>query len=307
MRIHAALVATVFLSVAGVASADELPFNPYEKATVGDWVAFKTTIKTTTGVGSTSQSATNVLEVSKINGDEVTVAGVIEGSVKVFSRKKAPTILEYMGSPPSGKVDKVETKDEKKKVGGKEFDCKAVTFRLVGGGEVNGTFWFSQDVKVTGFVALNATGSHEHMEIETLGYGTKEKTLWGMTREAADKLVREAGAARDGSEKKPPGEKAEKAEKPAEKPAKKATNPKLANKVSVNLREISLQSGLELVLKMAGADLKVLFEDGVDSKKKVSVDAEDRSVADVLDGVVAQAGYVWETKGDTIVIKKAGE
>src|SRR5262249_24961181 len=149
------------------------PFNPFEKAAVGDWVAFKTTFKS----GEHENKNANLLEVTKIEEDTVYITSSRGGSVKKFSTKKPPTILEFMGGPPSAKVEDLTTKDEKKTLGGKEFDCKVVSFKMTGRDAIEATYVFCPEMKVTGFFSLTNTSTKKNkssMQLEVVAFGTKE-------------------------------------------------------------------------------------------------------------------------------------
>lgn len=83
-------------------------------------------------------------------------------------------------SPPSTvqKVDEVV--DEKLTVGGETFECKKLTF-VSDGASRKWTVWLSPKVKAYGVVAVKLVKRQRVTETTLVGYGTKEKTLWGKT------------------------------------------------------------------------------------------------------------------------------
>jgi hypothetical protein len=183
-----ALAAALLVAAGGPASGrdDEnpaepprAPINAAEKAEAGDWCALRVTLNER-GLVSAS---TTVLEVAAVESDAVSVRSA-SGEVKVLSKKTAPTLAEAIGLPRRGKLAGVKVTDEKHAAGGKEFACKRVAFEVRGGDPYAGAAWFSEDVKVTGLVAMKTKGTGEgnsglSIELELLGYGTRDRTIWG--------------------------------------------------------------------------------------------------------------------------------
>lgn len=272
----------------GVADPSLAPFNPFEKAEVGDWLAFRTTVTE----GDKKDSNVNILEVTRIEGDDVSVTSTRGGTAKMFSKARTPTLVALLGGPASWKLAEATLTDVKRTVSGREFDCKQVAFKIEGRKPTEGTFWFCADVKVTGFVAMEVVNGKaddakkSRVELEVVGFGSKDKDLFGLSREDADKAVK-------GPEKKKARNK----------------NPKLEEtKVTCQLSNVDLKTALEMVISHGGSGVQVEFGEGVDPAHKVTIDVQDRTLADVFDIVVGGAGYSWEATGpDTILVKKAAK
>lgn len=279
MKLGALVVGVVLLGVAGAARGDDtIPFNPFEKAAVGDWFAFRTTV---TKDGKKDGDST-LVEVSAIDGDKVILKNGEGGSPGPFSRTKAPTIAQIVGGVGDGKIVDVKTKDDKVTRGGKEFDCKLLTFKLEGEESAEGSFWFCPEVKVLGFVTMKANGSGKQnagttIEMEVLGYGTKEKSLWGLTRAEAEKAVK----------------------------AKRETVHLLDVAVTCSVKAVSLETALAELFKAAGGRFKAELSEGVDGKKKVSLDVKELTLEKALEKLLEGSGYFYEVQNPTtIAIKK---
>lgn len=280
------------------------PFNPVEKAEVGDWIAFKQTRR----MGDQEQSATSFMTVSKVDGDSVEVKSGVGGETRTFSKSKTPGAAELIGAPAETRTkDAKTTKDAKQTAGGKEFVCTLVEFRIDEARvTLESKIWFHPDVKVLGFARMRTKQVAEkaglEIEIETLGYGTKDKTLWGMSLAEAEKA---AGAVRDDDAPKtdaapkkddePKKEKAPKAEKPKKGGVLDAT-------VTCQVEDCPLESVLEMLIAQAGASIKLEFAKGADANKPVTINAQKITLADAFELAVAKAGYKYEALEGKIVV-----
>jgi hypothetical protein len=80
--------------------------------------------------------------------------------------------------------------DEKVQLGGKTFECKKVAF-VSEGGEKKWTVHLSPEVKGSGLVKARVARGEQTMELELVGFGTKEKALFGKTAEEFAKTAAE--------------------------------------------------------------------------------------------------------------------
>jgi hypothetical protein len=198
----AALVATAAAQDEKKPESPAAPFNPVEKAEVGDWLAYRATVKD----DKNKEVTTVLLEVTKVAGDDVTVKSTESMFEQVFSKKKTCTLHELTGAPSEAPITDVKVKDDKKKVGDKEFACKLVTFKIGGTDPVEASLWLSPDVKVNGLVAMDGKGTGKEnaalkIELEIVGYGAKDKTTWGKSRADVEKVQKDEKEQREKAEK----------------------------------------------------------------------------------------------------------
>ncbi|MEZ0228016.1 MAG: hypothetical protein ACAI25_05275 [Planctomycetota bacterium] len=175
-----------------------LPWNPVENAKEGDWTVFSCHIT----AGDKIEKRVQTWRVTKVGDKVVSIeqaAGADGGSETIeLPAKEPPTIAKFCDVG-SEKVMDLETTDEKRTVGNREFTCKKLSFRTYDGQRIlRATLWLSKDVKGSGVVGIHLEGDLAEpaggkaiVDFEVAGFGTKDKTEFGKTRA---ELAREIGA-----------------------------------------------------------------------------------------------------------------
>jgi hypothetical protein len=179
------------------------PFNPFSNAKAGDWAAFVAEA----GNGKEIEKAPYGYEISAVGTASVTIQHSVYDGGEVHCKettvsidvKMPPSALDFiqslMGISKTGRVVReFKIEDEKHMVGGREFACKKITWRMPGFCARGGvTVWLSSAVKGTGLVELEIKlDNGTTMRSELVGYGTKGKAEWGETVEGlAAKLTKE--------------------------------------------------------------------------------------------------------------------
>jgi len=169
-RLFACLLA---LAAAPCASgADEE--NPYKKAKVGDFAAYKMTTK----VGGFNVEGTVTQTVAAKDDKEVTIktSGKVMGMDIPSQEQKIDLTKPYdptkAALPPGteAKVEKLKDGTEKLKAAGKEYDCKWETYKIkakAGGQEIEADVkaWMSKDLPLL-VVKMEMTGDVMGMKME---------------------------------------------------------------------------------------------------------------------------------------------
>ncbi len=167
----------------------EAPFNPYANVTPGDWVCMVVRAKYdgdagkdaypsisvwtwTVGDATTDDSAAILLATNPaIEG--------LNGTTKPADRKNTPK-LENDFFPIFDKAVDATFEDDKKTLGDREFACRKVSLSSA---DTKLAAWFSSDVKVKGLVWVTQSSpvekAVETLDLELVGFGTKETVVWG--------------------------------------------------------------------------------------------------------------------------------
>ncbi|MEZ0230130.1 MAG: hypothetical protein ACAI25_16020 [Planctomycetota bacterium] len=195
MRTHLAAVLAVTLACPLASAQDapakdtttKLPFNPFADAKAGDW----STVVMVAAAGGQKRTAIWTWRVLSV-GDDGAVkvqheyAGRkdgVEHKGNPLSTKEAPTFARFF----SEAIQDVQAPaDEKATVDGKNFECKKVVFASENGSK-KWTVLLAPEVKGSGLVTARVARGDQTMELNVVGFGTKEKTLWGKTAEQAMK------------------------------------------------------------------------------------------------------------------------
>ncbi len=158
--------------------AAKLPWNPFAEATAGDWTACKVR-----GLdGSVVAAAT--WTIAKVEGEKVTVQrvttkeadGETESADFTFSTKEAPTIEKYLelhgprGVRPKAAVERTKV----------ETPCgegEKLSFAFTA--SLKASVVVARTVKGTGLVSTSVDAGRGSSALETVGHGSKDKTIWG--------------------------------------------------------------------------------------------------------------------------------
>ncbi len=210
MLARAVLVALVVLLPA-VAAAQEkdtttkLPLNPFVDAKEGDW---SVVVMTAAAGSGPRKSAIWTWRVASVGEDGAVKVhhvyagreGHSEHKGNPLSTKEAPTFAKFF----SEQVQGVQApSDEKATVEGKTFACKKVSFASEGGAK-KWTVLLSAEVKGSGLVSATVARGEQTMELRLVGFGNKEKTLWGKTAEEQQKTAAEKPVVPEPREAKSP-------------------------------------------------------------------------------------------------------
>jgi hypothetical protein len=179
----------------------DFPFNPYAKASSGDWVCAIARAKydPTPPAGAlppvsvwtwkakdTSTAADLVLELAtspKIQD--------IDGTTRSWSRAKLPRLEDWLGGLQPDEITDVAIADDTRSIRGRDFACKKITVATKTDKVV---IWLCSDVVANGLVALSRTTpfgkSTETLELEVAGFGTQaEPGMYGRPPEDVAKAL----------------------------------------------------------------------------------------------------------------------
>jgi hypothetical protein len=157
---------------AGAQESPKLPWNPFEKAEVGDWAVYEKQMKM--GEQASPQEHLELIPQADFELVEIRDAGdghvvVARQSVldtvptaghqaQTVSTKPGATLDEIFGDAPpdAPKPTDLKVTDEKHGAGGRTFDCKCLSFELNAGkeGTVKARQWLSRDVRAGSVVEM---------------------------------------------------------------------------------------------------------------------------------------------------------
>jgi hypothetical protein len=184
----------------------DFPFNPYAKASAGDWVcavahakydpappagALPAVSVWTWKVKDTSTATDLVLDLATSP-----VIQDIDGTTRSWSRTKLPRLEDWLGGLQPDEITDVSIADDTRAIGGRDFACKKITVATKTDQVV---IWLSRDVVANGLVALSRTTpfgkSTETLELVVAGFGTQaEPSKFGKSpADAAKEALGEAG------------------------------------------------------------------------------------------------------------------
>lgn len=166
----------------------KLPFNPFEKAKVGDWSAFRGKIS---GTKKLEGKTVLVWTVTAVEGTKVTV-GIEQSSggrkappkKLVFDTATVPTLRAYCDFTHGEELVNIHAEDAKETRDGKEFSCKKVSFDAkIRGATAKTTLLLAPEVAGSGRVSFVSHVVDKDQEIDIAydlgGYGSKDATAWG--------------------------------------------------------------------------------------------------------------------------------
>ncbi len=186
------------------ATGTKLPFNPFKNAVKSDLAQVYETLKVRAGSDSKTVLNSYGTIVESVEGDEVKVTkmwkdqrtGNVLGQHFTFSKTEMPTVEEFLtliGVPwPPTKGVKIE--DEKRSAGGREWDCKKISYDSEKDGTVfHVKVWLSPLTRAGGIIG--GTVEHEGQvkvgaddklmriskKFVLAGYGGSGKLEWGKT------------------------------------------------------------------------------------------------------------------------------
>jgi hypothetical protein len=171
-----------------------LPWNPYAKATEGDWEVL---VGGWMGAGGTlGDHQTFVARIAKLAGDTATVAidnrhgdgGEHSDAQTHTCPTKGDLLISALSELPAPLKRVRIAEDEKLTVAGREFACTRVSFAVSQGEDrVQTTIWLSKEVKGSGIVArttmISQGGEGGTFREEIAGFGSRDKTEWGKSVE----------------------------------------------------------------------------------------------------------------------------
>jgi hypothetical protein len=162
----------------------DFPFNPYAKASAGDWVCAVARAKYdpappagalppvsvwTWKVKDTSTATDLVLELATSPAIQD-----IDGTTRSWSRAKLPRLEDWLGGLQPDEITNVAITDDTRAIGGRDFACKKITVATKTDQVV---IWLCRDVVANGLVALSRTTpfgkSTETLELQVAGFGTQ--------------------------------------------------------------------------------------------------------------------------------------
>jgi hypothetical protein len=192
-------------AVAATGTSTKLPFVPYAEAGVGDWAVYvvhegSPNVKvnghplelTRTILYSVKEKSApgDALVIEKterrdVEGDSSTVNATEE-----VSTAGAPSVAHFIDVGDTFLVKDWTLWKDVRHQGGSDFPCQHLRFVADEGerGHTDVSIWFSPRVKGPGFLAWTRSGNlgglaryNLEQSYELVGYGTREKTLWGKT------------------------------------------------------------------------------------------------------------------------------
>lgn len=197
------IAAGIVLSVAVLAHAQsaetpaKLPVNPVAKAKVGDWSAF---VEKNIAPDRPIEKSAVTWKVTEIDGDDVTAKNFAGPGIRHFDKREMT--LEQLFDAPAGSLRNVETGDEKRAFGDREFACTMVSCKIATKDyTAKAAVWLCPDV--TGAVVamvVEYPGAKTKRKLEIAGYGNGDKATWGKT---PDELKRSLMAAKGAKAKEP--------------------------------------------------------------------------------------------------------